>query len=552
MKRGQRMRSHWAWGKAADEPTGDDQAALAVMLHRRLGWDDLAPSAPVAVRHLSLPAPRVALPAALAGMASVDPRDRAQHSYGRSYRDVARAHSGRFDHPPDAVLRPTSRSEVASILEWAGGAGVAVIPYGGGSSVCGGVEPDVGGPAVSVDLEALSGLIDLDSTDRAAHFAAGTYGPAVNEALRPHGLTLRHFPQSFEFSTVGGWVATRAGGHFATGPTHIDDFVESITMETPAGPWESRRLPGSGAGPSPDRLVLGSEGALGIICDAWLRVQPRPTHRASASVGFVDTAGGIEALRALAQSGLWPSNCRLLDPVEALLAGTEVPGGMGAVLIVGFEGADHPLGGPLRRALELCSDLGGVVDEKGVSIRHDPVDPKAGAEAVPPGRVGAEEAWRSSFLRAPYRRDALIALGAVIETFETACLWSRFAQTDAAVRAGIEAAMAEAGLDGIVSMRITHAYPDGLAPYYTVLARPVGDSTNASERVARWDVVKAASMEAIDAAQATATHHHAVGRDHRPVYDRQRPQLFAEALAAVKGRLDPHGVMNPGVLLDPA
>ena len=545
------MRSHWAWGRAADEPTIADQDGLAAMLHRRLGWDDLTPSAAVPVRDLALPRPRVAVPGSLAGMASTDVRDRAQHAYGRSYRDVARAHAGRFDHPPDAVLRPSSRTEVASILGWAGDVDVAVIPYGGGSSVCGGVEPDVGGPAVSVDLEALSGLLELNTTDRAAHFAAGTYGPAVNEALRPHGLTLRHFPQSLEFSTVGGWVATRAGGHFATGPTHIDDFVESITMETPAGPWESRRLPGSGAGPSPDRLVLGSEGSLGIICDAWLRVQPRPAYRASASVGFAAMTDAVDALRALAQSGLWPSNCRLLDPVEALLASTDVPGGTGAVLIVGFEGADHPLDQPLHRALALCRDFSGVVDDEGVSIRHDPAVPDA--EGASSGRAGAEEAWRSSFLRAPYRRDALIALGAVIETFETACLWSRFAETDAALRAGLQAAMAEAGLDGIVTMRITHAYPDGLAPYYTVLARPTGDRpTSASERVDRWDMVKAASMEVIDAQRATATHHHAVGRDHRPAYDRQRPQLFAEALAAVKGRLDPNGVMNPGVLIGPA
>lgn len=548
------MRSHWAWGMSADSPTIDDQLGLASMLHRRLGWDDLTPSEAVPVSELSLPVSRVVIPDALAEMSSGDTRDRAQHTYGRSYRDVARAHAGRFDHPPDAVLRPSTQTEVATVLDWASEANVAVIPYGGGSSVCGGVEPDVGRPVVSVDLERVSGLLDLNETDRAAHFAAGTYGPAVNEALRPHGLTLRHFPQSFEFSTVGGWVATRAGGHFATGPTHIDDFVESITMETPAGRWESRRLPGSGAGPSPDRLVLGSEGSLGIICDAWLRVQARPVFRASASVGFTELADGIEALRAVVQSGLTPSNCRLLDPVEALLAGTDVPGGAGSVLIVGFEGADHPLGDRLHRAVELCREFGGIVDDQAVSIRHDPID--AETDRSPAARVGAEETWRSSFLRAPYRRDALIALGAVIETFETACLWSRFAATDAALRSGLRAAMAEAGLEGIVSMRVTHAYPDGLAPYYTVLARPIpvgsdDAGTSASERVARWDLVKAASMEVIDSERATATHHHAVGRDHRPVYDRQRPQLFAEALAAVKGRLDPNGVMNPGVLIDP-
>ncbi|MFZ1277073.1 MAG: FAD-binding oxidoreductase, partial [Candidatus Microthrix parvicella] len=457
------------------------------------------------------------------------------------------AHAGRFDHPPDAVVRPTSQAEVANVLDWASEVDVAVIPYGGGSSVCGGVEPDVGTPGrgvISLDMEALAGLIDLEVTDRAARFAAGTYGPAVNDALRPHGLTLRHFPQSFEFSTVGGWVATRAGGHFATGPTHIDDFVESITMETPAGAWESRRLPGSGAGPSPDRLVMGSEGVLGVICEAWLRVQPRPTFRASASVGFETLDAGVRAVRALAQSGLSPANCRLLDPVEALLAGAAASGATGGVLIVGFEGADHALGEVLSRALELCGDHGGDVSPGAMSVREGSGEP---------ARSGAEEAWRSSFLRAPYQRDALVGLGVVVETFETACLWSRFEATDAAIRASIRNAMDQAGLEGIVSMRVTHAYPDGVAPYYTVMARPTpvhGQPVGVNDRIARWDAVKEASMEAITTERATATHHHAVGRDHRSAYDRQRPPLFAEALRAVKSRLDPSGIMNPGVLID--
>ncbi|MEZ5374709.1 MAG: FAD-binding oxidoreductase [Microthrixaceae bacterium] len=529
---------------AADAPGVAAQRELASTLRALLGWESLEPCEAVPVAALTLPEPRVRPPGPLAAITSTDDRDRAQHSYGRSYRDVARAHAGRFDHPPDAVVRPTSQAEVAHVLEWAAGAAVAVVPYGGGSSVCGGVEPDVGEAAsgvVSLDLERLSGMFEVDTTDLAARFGAGTYGPAVNRALRPHGLTLRHFPQSFEFSTVGGWVATRAGGHFATGPTHIDDFVESITMETPAGPWSSRRLPGSGAGPSPDRMVLGSEGTLGVICDAWLRVQRRPTFRASASVGFPTFRAGLDAVRALAQSGLAPTNCRLLDPVEALLAGATAPGADGAVLIVGFEGADHPLGAALHRALELCADHGGSHDPDAVSVRE---------HADRPRRTGAEEAWRSSFLRAPYRRDALIALGAVVETFETACLWSRFDETDAAIRRAVDEAMAAADLEGTVSVRATHAYPDGVAPYYTVLARPTDGPCDVAERVARWDAVKAASMDAIDSTRATATHHHAVGRDHRRAYDRQRPDLFAEGLRAVKGRLDPTGIMNPGVLID--
>ncbi len=239
---------------------------------------------------------------------------------------------------------------------------MAAIPYGGGSSVVGGVEAPADGSlagALSIDLGKLDRVLEIDPVSRAARIQAGVLGPALEDQLRPHGLTLRHFPQSFEFSSLGGWIATRSGGHFATLYTHIDDFVESLRVVTPTGVVESRRLPGSGAGPSPDRLFIGSEGILGIITEAWMRLQDRPTLRASASVTFPDFATGAATVRALSQTGLYPTNCRLLDPGEALTSGAG--SGAEAVLVLGFESADHPLDAWMTRALECCRDHGGTV-----------------------------------------------------------------------------------------------------------------------------------------------------------------------------------------------
>jgi alkyldihydroxyacetonephosphate synthase len=359
---------------------------------------------------------------------------------------------------------------------------------------------------------------------RAARIQAGTLGPHLEEQLRPQGLTLRHFPQSFEFSSLGGWLATRAGGHFATLYTHIDDLVESLRVVTPAGLSESRRLPASGAGPSHDRLFLGSEGTLGVITEAWLRVQERPQWRAQATARFASYPAAVTATRQIAQAGLYPANCRLLDAAEAFLnAGTSVTGG---VLVLAFESADHPVDALLARAAEICRAHGGDIPE--------------GTEA----RDVAQD-WRSSFLRMPYQRDALARMGVIAETFETACTWDRFDELHATVTNAAQDAIARVAGAGIVTCRFTHVYPDGPAPYFGVYAAGRWGST-----VAQWDEIKSAVSDAIAAAGATITHHHAVGRDHRPWYDRERPAAFAAVLRAAKHALDPAGVLNPGVLFD--
>ncbi|WP_019629959.1 FAD-binding oxidoreductase [Actinomadura atramentaria] len=529
-------RSWWGWGNVEDAVAGRERAELVGRVAALLPDADLTDHAPPDVASLALPAPRVAPPPALAALCSADVADRAAHAHGRAFRDVVRNLRGELRHVPDLVVRPRTGDDVAAVLDWCGGAGVAVVPYGGGTSVVGGVEPRVTGyaGAVSLDVGRLDRVLEIDRTSRAARIQAGIPGPALEDALRPHGLTLRHFPQSFEFSTLGGWLATRAGGHYATLYTHIDDLVESLRVVTPAGVAESRRLPGSGAGPSPDRMFLGSEGALGVITEAWMRLQERPRFRAGASVLFEDHGRAVEATRAVAQSGLFPANCRLLDPNEAFLnAGTASGGG---VLVLGFESADHPVGARLDRALELCADHGGRAE-----ARRD-----TGPDAAARGGASAADTWRSSFLRMPYQRDALAAHGMIVETFETACTWDRYPALRAAVLAAADAAMRAVGATGITTCRFTHVYPDGPAPYFGVYAAGRWDGL-----LAQWDEIKAAVSEAVDASGGTITHHHAVGRDHRPWYDRQRPDPFAAALRAAKAALDPAGVLNPGVLVDP-
>ncbi len=522
-------RSWWGWGTVEDAVRGEELDGLTALVAAQ--FDRAAtPLNPPDPADVALPAPRVRVPDDLADLADLDPAERLRHGHGQSFRDVARALRGVVETPPDVVLRPRGADDVVRILDWASTSGTAIVPFGGGTSVVGGVTPpDV--PCVSVDLTALDRVLEVDTVSRAAHVQAGMYGPAVEDALRPYGLTLRHFPQSWEFSTVGGWLVTRAGGHYATRLTHIDDLVESIGAETPAGRWDSRRLPGSGAGPSPDRLLLGSEGTLGVVTDAWLRVQARPSFRGNADVVFTDVGAALAGLRALAQSGIEPANCRVLDPVEAALAGAG--DGTHAVLVLGVESADHPMAADLDRCLELLADHGGTC----------PTGPRVVDGDLTGTSEGAGGAWRRTFLRAPYLRDALIRLGMVVETFETAVTWD--AQADFVTRVTTAATESVTRLTGggSVSMRVTHAYPDGFAPYWTVIAPAA-----AGDPVAQWDEVKAAVSDEILAAGGTITHHHAVGRDHAPWYGQQAPEVFRTGLAAMRSAVDPAGICNPGVL----
>jgi alkyldihydroxyacetonephosphate synthase len=529
-----RARSYWGWGWADRFP---DTAALAERLRPFFQHAQLLPRAAPAAEQLHLPPPRIALPPALAGFCTSDRDARIAHTYGKSYRDQVRGLRGDFSVAPDLVALPKNEDEIAAVLEWCGAHEVAAVPFGGGTSVVGGVEADIGpryAAALSLDLRALDRVLEVDPVSRAARIQAGATGPVLEEQLAAHGFTLRHFPQSFEFSTLGGWIATRAGGHYATLYTHIDELVESTRMLTPRGVLESRRLPASGAGPNPDRLVLGSEGALGVITEAWMRVTPRPRFRASASVTFAELGQAVAAAREIAQSGLHPSNCRLLDPTEALMNGVSLDGS--TLLLLAFESPDHALDAWISRALAIAQAHGGACPS-GPLLRDDAA--RSSAEGLAGG-------WRKAFLEAPYLQSAMISLGMLADTFETACTWQRFDELHAAIIEAVTEALRRACGGGIVSARFTHVYPDGPAPYYTFLA-----PARAGAELEQWAEVKQAASDAVLAHGGTITHHHAVGRVHRPWYDRERSAPFAAALRAAKSVLDPKGILNPGVLLDP-
>ncbi len=476
------QRSWWGWGNVSDAVRGAERDALVARVRGLLPDADLTPHDPPDVASLHVPAPRVAPPASLAGLCTTDAEDRLAHARGQAYRDVARNLAGDLGEVPDLVVRPRSEQDIVDVLDWCARDGIAVVPFGGGTSVVGGVEPRLGDAypgVVTLDLERLDRVLEVDRTSRAARIQAGVLGPALEEQLRPHELTLRHFPQS------------------------------------------------SGAGPSPDRLFLGSEGTLGVITEAWMRLQDRPRWRVQASVHFRDYGEAVAATRAVAQSGLYPANCRLLDPAEAFLnAATSTTGG---VLVLAFESADHPVDPWLARAVELCKDHGGSVPSY---------------EDEGPDAAGS---WRSAFLRMPYQRDVMAQHAMIAETFETACTWDRFEQLHTAVTAAATEAIREVCGVGVVTCRFTHVYPDGPAPYFGVYAPGRWGSL-----VSQWDEIKAAVSDALIANGGTITHHHAVGRDHRPWYDRQRPGVFAAALTGAKRALDPAGILNPGVLIDPA
>jgi alkyldihydroxyacetonephosphate synthase len=493
--------------------------------------------------------PRLKVPSAFGDLFTDDRYERVSRALGKAYRDVVRGFRGEFPNPPDLVAFPRDESEIETVLSWAEAEGAAVVPFGGGTSVVGGVEARLGErPVVSLDLRRLDRVLEVDAESLAARIQAGATGPGLEDQLREHGLTLRHFPQSFEFSTLGGWIATRAGGHFATLYTHIDDLVESVRAITPRGTWESRRLPGSGAGPSPDRALIGSEGVLGVIGEAWVRVRPRPQFKTSCGVEFDEFPAAARAVREISQSGLHPSNCRLLDALEA---GTTGAGsGEKSLLVLGFESAHHPVDAPMDLALDIAREHGGTPNSPptGRKRTHSDRNRPVGGEGS--DAVGT---WRSAFLLAPYLRDTFVACGVLSETFETAITWDRFEEFHAAAMEAVRAKVAEvcdAPAEGPgsprISCRFTHVYPDGPAPYFTVMAPAVRGG-----EVEQWDEIKAAAAEAVIEGGGTITHHHAVGRDHRPWYDRQRPAPFAAALRAAKAELDPAGMLNPGVLLDP-
>ena len=502
------------------------------------------PIAPPTIDEIELPrAARRAARLARARSCTDDPDERAGHTYGKSFRDVWRGLHRDFSQPPDLVAIPRDEHDIvvaARLVQRRSASPRSPTAAARRWSAASSATSTTTTAARSASTSARStGCSRSTATSRAARIQAGVYGPALEDQLRPHGLTLRHFPQSFEFSTLGGWLATRSGGHYATLHTHIDDFVESIRAVTPRGVWESRRLPGSGAGPSPDRMLLGSEGMLGVITEAWMRLQDRPTFRASATARFATFSGGVDAARAIAQSGLLPGQLPAARPAR----GRSSPAPTTAATRCCCSRSSRPTtrstrGSRARSSARATTARASTTTRSSIRERRRP----KGA------REGAAGSWRNAFVRAPYTRDALVGLGVISETFETACTWDRFDALHEAVTTAVldtaEAAGAWPAVDHVpvharVSRRSGAVLHGARARPGRRAARAVGGDQGRGRRRAHPH------------RGGTITHHHAVGRDHRRWYDRQRPEPFAAALRAAKRAVDPAGILNPGVLVDP-
>ena len=509
----------YGWGFENTGLADDEREHLFHFVADRLGVKPRVAPPPPRVADIALSAPRVAPPAALARVLTQEPYERLLHTYGKSYPETVRAFARDFANAPDLVALPESEADVAAVLDWGSGAKVAVIPFGGGSSVVGGVEPAVGGGyagAVSLDLRRLDRVLEVDATSRAARIESGIRGPAIEAALKPHGLAIRHYPQSFEFSTLGGWIATRSGGHFATLYTHIDDFVESIRTLTPAGVMEFAPAARLGAGPSPDRLIIGSEGALGVITEAWMRLQGRPRFRGDAVFGFPDFFAAARAVRAVAQAGLYPSNLRVIDNDEA---GT-----------YGVNAYEESL---LVLAFEFRRPSGRRVDGPG---RRAPAGSRRAADT--PTRARACAGARPSSA-CPTRANS-------------PCRWASSATPSRARSPGISSRLFMRAFARRPRRRsrkrpeiAERSRPASLTSIRTVRRSITRSASRARPRlIEQWRHIKTRASDALIAAGGTITHHHAVGRDHMAWYRAQRPALFGRVFEAAKRTLDPAGIMK--------
>ena len=524
-------RSLWLFGLESDQPTLEQRQERASDVSKRLGRVIEAPQIPTA-DELVLSDPKISPPDALSEFCFQDNYERALHANCGGRQSFV--YTG-VPNPPDIVAHPRTNSELEAILEWCDGQNYIAIPYGGGSSVVDGITPPIDSdrPVVTIDMDQFDQVLEVDPVSRSALIQAGVYGPHLEDQLRPHGYTLRHFPQSFAGSTLGGWIVTRAGGHYATNNTHIDDFVENVKMLSPRGWIETRRLPGDGAGPQPERLILGSEGILGLVTEAWMKIQDRPKFRATAGVLFSSWREGYEATRAIVQAKLWPANLRLLDAeLGKDSAGLD---GSQTLLIIGFEHATISQRDPMTLAIEIARSTGGLIEEQDILIDD--------GNGEPTGRGGAVGAWRDAFIPRGGGLDA--GLGFLGGTVETAITWDKWPEFDEFVRAEMNKALVEICGGGTLNCRFTHVYVDGPAPYYTFAGAFPGD-----DPVAQSIAFKEAASDAIIKAGGTITHHHAVGRMHRKWYDQQRPDLFGDMIRAAKHAVDPKGILNPGVLID--
>lgn len=532
----------WGWGVDADAPPMPESTEQ--LLAAAFGVEATAPGPP-SLDAVELPEPRLdgALRSRLAeAVGAENLRDdrlaRVAHAYGRSYPDLVRLRLGRLDNAPALVVYPGDHHEVRAVLAACSEAGVEVVPFGGGTSVVGGVEPS-GPGAVSLDLARMASLIEIDPVSRSARLGPGMTGPEAEAALAEHGMTLGHFPQSWEYATIGGFAATRSAGQASTGYGRFDELVLGLRVATPSGELSVAPFPGTAAGPSLREVLVGSEGVLGVITEVTVRVRPAPEARVYEGWSFKTWDEGVAAFRELEQSDASPQIARLSDQDETRLTMAMArSGGLGrkvrerwmrfrghddgCLVVFGFEGESAEVAEGRARAASIARAGGGMRLGK---------------------RVG--EAWRRGRYRGgPYLRDELIARGIMAETLETATSWSNLDRLYAAVRAALRESLEERGTPPVVMCHVSHLYPSGASLYYTFIARQ-----EAGAEIEQWHAAKSAACDAIVAGGGTITHHHAIGRDHVPWMEAEVGEEGVALLRALKGRVDPRGVMNPGKLI---
>ncbi|WP_028479601.1 FAD-binding oxidoreductase [Nocardia sp. CNY236] len=461
------------------------------------------------------------------GNVSTDHRVRLLHAGGKSTPDLLRRRAEGPQDAPDAVVTPADHDEVLAVLTYCAEHAIAVVPFGGGTSVVGGVEPLRGHfeVVIALDLRRLDRVVDVDPVSGTATLGAGLTGPCAEELLGAHGLSLGHFPQSFEFATIGGFAATRSSGQASAGYGRFEDMVQRLKVATPSGTLELGRAPASAAGPDLRELFVGSEGTLGVITEVTLRVHPVPESVVYQAWSFADFDTGTAALRALVQAGVIPTVLRLSDEVETgmnLARAGDVGGESvaGCLAITTFEGSVAQVAGRSAQAAELLSAAGGT----------------------DLGPTPAQE-WEHGRFAAPYMRDALLDAGVLCETLETATTWSNVAALKVAVTAALTDSLGEQGTPALVMGHISHTYPTGASLYFTVVAKQLDDP------LTQWLAAKRAAGDAMAAGGGTITHHHAVGIDHRRWLPGEVGDLGVRVLRAVKAELDPAGVLNPGKLV---
>ncbi|MBO2453120.1 FAD-binding oxidoreductase [Actinomadura barringtoniae] len=454
---------------------------------------------------------------------------RVRHTRGKSTPDLLRIRSGETADAPDAVVLPGSHDEVLAALRLCSQRRIAVVPFGGGTSVVGGLAPQGVTSFVALDLRRMDALVSIDEVSRTAVLQPGLRAPQAEALLRERGYTLGHFPQSYEWATIGGFAAARSSGQASAGYGRFDEMVVGLTVATPEGDLDLGRAPRSAAGPDLRQLVLGSEGAFGVITSVTVKIHPVPASAAYEGWRFGSFEAGAAALRRIAQDGPMPVVLRLSDETETMIGladpgavGGGLPDAAGCLAVIGFEGTPDEI---TERQIKVRAAL----REAGGELLGDE-----------PG-----DKWRHGRFNAPYLRDALLDVGAFAETLETATFWSGIPALYEAVKGALTTTLAGAGTPPLVMCHISHVYPAGASLYFTVV------SAQGEDALAHWEKAKHAANDAIIAAGGTISHHHGVGTDHRDWYAREIGPLGMDVLQAVKDRLDPAGILNPGVLIVP-